>query len=598
MGQIETNGNEKHGFGHRLLPVVMVALALAVPGLRGHASDVELSLAMYEDPKIEFPAPILSFSPKLKPLWVEALTGPEADLRREAAQTIGLAHRRGMPELADTAGALMEALDAPDQHRIVKLAAAQALIALDARQADATLFAHAGEDGLDMARLVEPALARWRHEPIRKLWLDRLADAGATRRQLLVLAIRGLAEVAETEAAPRLLELAVDSDVAPEVRMEAARATGKLRSEGLEEEARRLAADDSPGKMVDRLVAASLLTGHRGDAAQGVLLELALDGEPAVAAIALGRLLKIDPMLVIPIIEPVLASDDANVRHLGARALVSWRTAEAIGQLGPMLDDRHPDVRSYVRRSLEEMAPDPQLGGPVLEEVLDMLTGDRWRGLEQATLAVVALDHKPAAGRLVELLDFERPEVFITAAWGLRRLAVAETLDAMFDKLERETEKTKAGGRSDLDVDRQSCYLIEALGQMKYRESDPLLREYVPKNAPFGHEARAAAIWTLGHLHAGKPDAELAKLFAGRLSDTNPENPEDPEVRRMSAISLGRMKAEDQLSTLRGFMEGESVNDEVGYGCAWAIHEITGEAIPKVEAQRGWRLGWFLEPIE
>lgn len=590
------NGKQKHSLGRRFPRASVVVLALAAPAFAGPAADVEVSFVMHEDPRIELAAPIVGFLPGLKPLWLEALAGPEVELRRQAAQTIALAHRRGMSDLADTASPLMRTLDAPDQHRIVKLASAQALIALDARQAAAMLFAHGASDELEMSKLVEPALARWDYEPIREVWLQRVSGPTGVRRQLLVLAIRGLAEVGETEAARSLLELAVDRDAAPEVRMEAARATARLQSEGLEEKARALAADASPEKIIDRLVAASLLATHQGDAAQSVLLELAVDGEPTVAAIALGRLLEIDPMLVIPIVDRVVASDDANVRHLGARALVAWRTPEAIGKLGPMLDDRHPEVRSYVRRSLLEMSPDPQLAAPVLEEVLEMLAGERWRGLEQASIAVAALDHKASAGRLVELLEFERPEVFVTAAWGLRRLAVADTLEAMFDKAKRATEKARTTGSCSLDVGWQLCHLIEAFGQMKYGESDPLLRDYIPKSSPFIIEARAAAIWTLGHLHAGKPDPKLAELFAGRLSDVSPMNPEDPLVRTMSAISIGRMKAENQLTALRKFMEVESVNSDVGYGCAWAIREIAGEAIPEQEPRRGSWLGWFLEP--
>ena len=49
-----------------------------------------------------------------------------------------------------------------------------------------------------------------------------------------------------------------------------------------------------------------------------------------------------------------------------------------------------------------------------------MLATPRWRALEQATILLAVLDHKPAAPRLVDLLRFERPEVFVAAAWGLR----------------------------------------------------------------------------------------------------------------------------------------------------------------------------------
>jgi HEAT repeat protein len=569
-------------------------VVLATPTSPG--AEVEIDSARRQDPKIEIPSPNVAFSPTLKPLWLEALARPEADLKRQAAQTIAMAHRRGMSDLGDTAPALVEAMDAPDQAPVVVLAAAEALVTLDARQTAPVLLKHAVRDGLDVAQIVEPALARWDYEPARKLWLDRLSEPRPPRR-LLVLAIRGVAVVGEERAEPRLREMAMASDVAPDLRLEAARALGKLRTEGLEEDARKLAADRSAERIVDRLVAASLLGGHRGKAAEALLSELALDPEPSVAAIALERLLEIDPMLVVPIAEPTIANDDANVRRLGARALVAWHTPEAIGLLGPMLDDPHPKVRSYVRRSLVKLASEAKLAQPVIEAGVEMLAGERWRGLEQATILLVALDHKPATGRLVELLEFERPEVFVAAAWGLRRLAVPATLEAMFDKARRETEKIEAAGSLDSGRSDQLCQLIEAFGQMKYAPSDPLLRRYIPKRSPFGEPARAAAIWTLGHLHAGQPEPELVKLFAGRLSDLDPMFPEVFEVRLMSAVSLGRMRAEAALPTLRQFLEQESPETPIGYACGWAIHQITGEPIPKPVIPDAYRMGWFLEPV-
>jgi len=570
-------------------------LLLAASGLG--AGDVEVDVARHEDPKIEQPSTVTVFSPKLKPLWLQALRGPEVDLRRQAAQTIALAHQRGMPDLADTAAPLEQTLDATDEHPVVVLAAAQALIAIDAREAAPRLFEHAMSDGLEMAQLVEPALARWNYRPIRKVWLERLS-APKTPRRMLMLAIRGLSTVGEVKAEPRLRELAFARHGPSDVRLEAARALGELRTEGLEADARRLAADKSARAMVDRLVGASLVRHHQGEAAEALLVEMAVDGEPSVAAIALRRLLEIDPLLVVPIAGQVVASDDANVRRLGAEALVAWRTPEAVEQLGPMLDDHHPDVRKYVRRSLLEMATDEPLTEPVVQAAAEMLSTDRWRGLEQATLALVALDHKPAADRLVELLEFERPEVFVTAAWGLRRLAVPSTLDAMLDKARRETEKTKARGGAEYEVEWQISQLFEAFGQMDYAPSEPLLREHVPKSVPFGLESRAAAIWALGHLHAGKPEPELAKLLLGRLSDVDSMFPEDERVRQMSAVSLGRMRAEEALATLRRFSQPDTVTDPVGYACAWAIHEITGEPIPEPPVQEVPRLGWFLEPID
>ena len=38
----------------------------------------------------------------------------------------------------------------------------------------------------------------------------------------------------------------------------------------------------------------------------------------------------------------------------------------------------------------------------------------------------------------MKLLTFDRPEVFVTAAWGLRRLAVPETVPAVADHVKAE----------------------------------------------------------------------------------------------------------------------------------------------------------------
>ena len=88
------------------------------------------------------------------------------------------------------------------------------------------------------------------------------------------------------------------------------------------------------------------------------------------------------------------------------------------------------------------------------------------------------------------------------------------------------------------------------------------------------------------------------RLLTRRLSDTNPMFPEEPEVRQMSAVSLGRMHAEDSVPALRRFLREESLESSVGYACAWAIREITREPIPELPVHEVPRMGWFLEPID
>ncbi|MCR4415785.1 MAG: hypothetical protein NUV77_25505, partial [Thermoguttaceae bacterium] len=380
-------------------------------------------------------------------------------------------------------------------------------------------------------------------------------------------------------------------------RVAAARALAELKREGLEEPARRLASDASPAHLPDRLVAARLLRRHGSPAALELLTALAQDREPAIAAAALEPLVERDFRRVLPISDPLLANDDANVRRLAARAWVAERTAAAVGRLGKLLDDPHPDVRAYVRESLLAMTSEAPLRDAVLEEARRALAGRQWRALEQSVMILVALDRKEVADRLVELLEFDRPEVYIAAGWGLRRLAVESTRPAMLRKVQRIHDVQKSVGTA-WEVDQQFCHLVEALGLLRADEALPLLRQYVPKDFAIRPSARATAIWAIGHILADKPDPALVAQLCERVSDIMSLMPEASEVRAMSAVTLGRMRAKDALDTLRKLAGGREVGDPSQFACGWAIHQITGEPLPVFVPFKLTRSAWFLEPLK
>lgn len=122
----------------------------------------------------------------------------------------------------------------------------------------------------------------------------------------------------------------------------------------------------------------------------------------------------------------------------------------------------------------------------------------QWRGLEQATLLLTQLDHKPAAGRLVELLTFDRPEVPLTAAWGLRKLAVPETLPGVVAYIEKQLQRPPSPKSPLARIhDHVLSQLNQFLGQQKYRPADGVLRRFIPKsmNTTTGPESRTAALW-------------------------------------------------------------------------------------------------------
>jgi HEAT repeat protein len=546
------------------------------------------------------------FPEKAKQLWLRALERPEADYRCKAAEAIGLARRRGFKGMETTVPALVAALGRPDQHPTVRLAIAKALVTLDAKEAAPDLLAQAKDGSNDLHEVVAPALARWQYRPAGDLWLARLRDPATPRRSLL-RAIRGLAALREGQAADRLRELVFSDQASGPTRLEAARALGEVRTAGLEKDAERLAADPSPHGLVGRLAAAALLHRHQGKEAVGLLQRLGKDTEPAVAAAAAGRLVELDPPLALPLLGFLRTNPDPSVRLLAVEVLFRLPTEEHIRLLGDGLDDEHPDVRGTARADLEKLAAKKGLRDRVIAQGTRVLAGDGWRGLEQATILLTRLDHKPAVGRLVGLLEHNRPEVFVTAAWGLRRLAVKATLPAALAYVQGELERLGAGGlpkretRGPEWIDFQDSQLNQFLGEHRYRPADRTLRRFIPKPGmtPIGPESRAAAIWALGRIHEGKTVGDLVAPLEARLNDSRSIPPEDLRVRRMSAITLGRLKAKAALASLRAnYPHGKPSPYAVNNASGWAIAQITGVAMPAPEPIRRVRRDWFLSPHE
>jgi HEAT repeat protein len=579
--------------------------------------DEAIDSPMYQIPKLPFSRVENRFPEGAKALWLRALQRPEVEMKCQAAQAIAEAHRRGVKGMETTITPLLAELDKADQPAPVLLVVAQALIELDARQAQASLLRRAQSGGGDLRGSVEAALARWDYRPVRAIWLERLREP-ATRHRDLVLAIQGLATVREQAAADRLREMAQADRVPAPIRLESARALSKLRPEGLEKDAARLSADASPRSLVPRLVAASLLSHHRSPEAISILQKLAKDTEPTVAALAVARLLEIDAELLVPALEILLANPDAAIRSFAVDVLHRRPSEKHLRLLSERFDDPHMEVRRKARRYTQALAGEKKWREQIIRDATALLHGKRWRALEQATILLTLLDHKPVSARLVELLEFNRPEVMVAAAWGLRRLAVPETLPGVLKYIQEDIEKpilrkappAKESNRPrsnapppeeppSLDVrDHTLSQLHQFLGQQKYRPAETVLRRFVPKLAfGFAGESRAAAIWALGLILEGQTDDALASDVEKRLNDTGSIPPEDFRVRWMCAITLGRLKAKNALPSLENFCRDfKPTQDPVNNACGWAIERITGKTMPPPEAVIRDQRDWFLVP--
>jgi HEAT repeat protein len=359
---------------------------------------------------------------------------------------------------------------------------------------------------------------------------------------------------------------------------------------------------------------------HRGDETIRLLLSLVRDKEPAVAAVALGRLVELDSKLVLPFLDIVLANPDANIRSFGVETLLRQPNDAGIRLLGDRLADTNPEVRALARRSLETLAAKPEFRDSVIREGSRVLAGKDWRGLEQATYLLVRLSHKSASARLIELLQTERPEAFIAAAWGLRQFAVHETLEEVHQFVLAEHKKmlnTKLGptagrkGVTAVAVDRQLSQLVQFLGQARFRPADKTLRNLLPRvvpgqpgmppQTPVGIHTKAAAAWALGMIHEGVLDKALSAALVARLTDLPPPpqlGSEFDEVRRMSAISLARIKATDALPSLRRYYAGKQTDDLVNNACGWAIAHLTGTPLPALGVIERSDRKWFMYGLE
>jgi HEAT repeat protein len=595
-----------------------VSLLVLLVGAPALARGDELDSVMYSEPSIPVARVEKKYPSGLPELWLKALERPERDLRSSAALAIARAHEEGVPGMAATAPALLRLLDRADESTAVKAAAVRALAALGARDAAPAFFDLIKIDDPDLRDAAELALARWDHKPARDVWLARIGKPPPYRYDTL-LAIRCLGMVREERAADRLRELALSPDTATPVRLAAASARAEIRRSGSEADATKLSADVGSAGRTNRLVAVALLRLHEGADAVKVLQQFARDPDPAVAVGAVSRLSELGSKNVLPVLADVMRNEGGDVRIHGVAAMIENPSDEYVRWLARTLSDPHPDVRVKARRGLHDLATDRK--ELVLEQAMNMLNmRDRpgqeqiaWRGQEQSAILLVQLDFKPAHKRLVELLMTNRSEVAAAVGWGLRKLDVRDTLPAVLAHVKaRHQALIKGGPNGGLPgvsaeaLDRQLSQLVQFIGQSYYTKAEPaliallprfLVQGYPPTYTPVGGETRGAAFWALGLFHKGKPDEDLVKIFEGRMIGDGRLGNDDPRVRQMAAIGLGRMGSKPSLELLQKYGLGTNpARDLVTNACRWSISQLTGEPAPPPGVIESPQLDWFLMP--
>ena len=551
--------------------------------------------AMYERPKLQLDSAYEVHLEGLKELWLKALARPDAQLQRMVVDTLAIAHHRGVPGLEDTADRLTELLKQPETRQDVRRAVAQTLVEFDAKQYADVLAELMRRDGPAVAPIVEPALADWKSNAIQDEWMQRIRE-GSAGPESLSMAIEGLSALGVSDAAEFVERLVRDPGQPTRVRMVAARHMGRFRAEGMPELGKQLMDQPDKHATLSALLAIELLAWDESESAVEVLTGFVDDARSVVQSRALSRLLEIDYTYVDQHAEELVTSDDSTVRRIVAQAMFESKRVDRIELLANLLDDVVPSLRDEVASGLIAAGNDESLREEVFTQVMRIINQDAWRGCEKACVVLTELDHKPSGTRMTELLKHPRSEVKVVSAWGLARLRIPEHLPDMLDHANGIYEAFRSN-RLDLsarDAVHQLGHLFIAFGDQNYQPAESLVRAYVPRNDSLGDESRTAAAWAIGMFHIDDPDPEILAMLAERIRDIG-MLPEREETRWMAAISIGRMKGESELPTLRQFARGTTL---VNRACQWAVSQITGE--PQTQPGRVPVLldSYFLMPLD
>lgn len=567
------------------VPFLMAICVLATPPADVVGQEDERAsfvLGRYEIDRLLEYSPVLResqvravFDPQLLDLWLDALDQGEVDLRRELADSLAIAAERGMPGMDKAIPKLKSLVESDDAHPLIRRSVARALVAIEAEQCAELLHELSRGSDRSLCELIEPALARWDYQPARADWLARVEQRDATNLARTLVAIRCLAEVKDPAAVDPLKQLALDQASLPTMRLAAASAVGRLQPSGFLADSQSLV-EGNPA-VVDALVAAYLIKSDRSPEAIKVAQSYAQTFAPVAAAVSLEGLYAIDPNHVIALMDFLKTHHDSKLRGLLVQSVLAAPTPTNLQQISSLLNDKIPDVRRAVRKGFEKHAANDELRDAIISSTSEVQNGTDWRGLEQANLLFGALDYEPSAPRAVDLLAHSRPEVMVSAAWALRKMAIDEMLAPIFARAQQNEQGLLGPNGAVVDV--QQDQLFQVFGQHRFRPAISMLMKRVPKGS-LG--PRESAIWALGKIYEDENPRELAAQLAGRLADVNSIPAEEPEIREQSAVALGRMGAAEQTRTLRTFLNADTPNSRVGQACAWSLNRLHGEPIPDV----------------
>jgi len=566
---------------------------------------VEPELLQLRDPDLLMPAKVRRLPAPYLQLWIKALAGPEYQLRRDVAMDITRAHRMGYLDCSTTADALANALNDAATPRSVLVEIARALVTLDAKDSSKKFKELlATGSGTQFEMIVEPALARWGDTEMLTIWQQRVAADNVRRRRLL--AIRSIADLPRSmttgEQLHADLQTLIEDGRKHGLALEAARTLGKVKRSELEPLAEQLLFATGQASPTQPLSGIYLLLRHESELSKKLLLRavtasLADPGQAPIVRAAWRSLLDRNVAELSSFVPYAIVHPDPEVRRVAIDTMIRFQLSEQVALLGIALDDRHPGIRRAARQTLLTFSADDSLKPVVIEAGLAAIARTSWREQEQATVLLAILDQSNTADRMLELIDSPRPEVAIAAAWGIRKLNVAEKFDRLLQMARATDQQIKDGQNLHPHQVIVLAHMFEAFGHGKYKPAVLLLKRWIPKASPRIAYAvpRSSAVWSMGLIFENSKDIALAQQLKSRYLDVASPTPESTTVRYTAGVSLGRIGVVEVVPALES-VAGIGA-ERVDLAAAWAINRLTGRVFPAPAPRIDAGAPWNIAPI-
>lgn len=485
--------------------------------------------------------------PRAKFLDINDISSDLANVRFEAAQNICQNYDRPSfkndPKVLEL---LIGQFDNPKNSVLVKRSIISAACLLD-NGANAQAIWQASMQDPGLAPLVENHLIRWKSPVAAEHWRKVLSDPKSSPGQVQ-RALDGLANVGQSQDIPLCNDVLKSEQSTPMTRAAAARTLGMLQSSGLVGLAKDLLNTKDQDK---EMLAGYLLANHTQEDALVVLETVLAQGPSPAQRIAAHAIARNFPKQGLSRIETWVKHPDDQIR-LAALELLKNDPSESNTRLqSSMLSDPDLVVRKTAKVQLLELCT--KGFRPLVDEcITENLSGKAWQGIEQAIVLAVELQDRSRCARFLELIEHQRAEVNMHAAWGLMELAVDPAIvSGIVPHAQKLTQGLDAGDHYEKQDIIRLSFLLEVFGRNRYEPVADMLKKYIPKrDFRMGNLSRASAIWALGKILKEQDDPALRASLSERIKDLSSLMPENYLVGYACILTLGEFGFLDSMPTI------------------------------------------------